>query len=106
MCIVDAGAFFADPAAEFERLAGVARTAPWRPETVEQWNARLGPRWTPPSRRGSYRHFEPYDARLAEPMGRPPSWRASAARTERSRAMARSPAWPSSWGQNFSANAA
>lgn len=76
--IVDADAFFEDPAGEFEGLRSWLGLSEWQPETVEQWNAR--PRSPMPAelRDRLTRYFEPYDARLAEQMGRTPSWRASA----------------------------
>jgi len=78
VCILDAGAFFDDPAAEFERLRSWLGLSDWEPGTVEQWNAR--PRSPMPEelRQRLDRYFEPYDARLAEQMGRTPSWRMSA----------------------------
>jgi hypothetical protein len=77
VCILDAGAFFEDPAAEFERLRSWLGLAEWKPGSVEQWNAR--PRSPMPEelRERLSRYFEPYDARLAEQMGRTPSWRSS-----------------------------
>ncbi|MET0997448.1 MAG: sulfotransferase [Marmoricola sp.] len=77
VCILDAGAFFEDPAAEFERLRSWLGLSEWQPENVEQWNAR--PRSPMPAdlQEKLSRYFEPYDARLAEQMGRTPSWRSS-----------------------------
>ena len=78
VCIVDAGAFFENPADEFDRLRSWLGLSDWKPETVEQWNAR--PRSPMPEelRQRLDRYFEPYDARLADQMGRTPSWRVSA----------------------------
>ncbi len=77
VCILDAGAFFEDPAAEFERLRSWLGLSEWQPGDVEQWNARpRSPMSTDLQERLS-RYFEPYDARLAEQMGRTPSWRSS-----------------------------
>jgi hypothetical protein len=75
--VVDADAFFEDPASEFERLRSWLGLSEWQPETVEQWNAR--PRSPMPAelRDRLTRYFEPYDDRLAEQMGRTPSWRSS-----------------------------
>ncbi len=78
VCIVDAGAFFEDPGAEFERLRAWLGLSAWRPEKVEQWNARPGSPLDAALDARLRRHFEPYDARLAEQMGRTPSWRVSA----------------------------
>ena len=114
--IVDADVFFADPVEEFERLRSWLGLPDWKPEKVEQWNAQ--PRTPMPAqlRERLERYFEPYDARLAEQMGRAPSWRPqqsaqesaqdSAQRAERRRSATRSPAWPSSCGQNRSTKAA
>ena len=76
--IVDADAFFQDPATEFERLRSWLGLPAWQPEKVERWNAR--PRSPMPEelRARLERYFEPYDERLAEQMGRTPSWRVSA----------------------------
>jgi hypothetical protein len=73
--IVDADVFFADPAAEFERLRSWLGLPEWAPSKVEQWNAQPRTPMTPELRERLDRYFEPYDARLAEQMGRAPSWR-------------------------------
>lgn len=75
--VVDADVFFADPAGEFERLRAWLGLPEWRPEKVEQWNAQPRTAMRPDLRARLERYFEPYDARLAEQMGRPPSWRVS-----------------------------
>ncbi len=73
--VVDADVFFADPVGEFDRLRSWLGLPAWQPAKVEQWNAR--PRTPMPEalRARLERYFEPYDARLAEQMGRTPSWR-------------------------------
>ncbi len=73
--VVDADVFFADPAVEFDRLRSWLGLPAWQPTKVEQWNAR--PRTPMPEalRTRLEGYFEPYDARLAEQMGRTPSWR-------------------------------
>jgi hypothetical protein len=75
--VVDADVFFADPLDEFERLRSWLGLPEWRPEKVEQWNARPRTPMSAELRERLNRHFEPYDARLAEQMGRAPSWRSS-----------------------------
>ena len=77
--VVDADVFFADPGVEFERLRSWLGLPPWRPREVEQWNARPRTPMDPELRARLEAYFEPYDARLAEQMGRVPSWRASVA---------------------------
>ncbi|MET0839299.1 MAG: sulfotransferase, partial [Marmoricola sp.] len=76
--VVDADVFFADPAVEFERLRAWLGLPAWQPTKVEQWNARPRTPMSPELRERLDRYFEPYDARLAEQMGRAPSWRSSA----------------------------
>ena len=73
--VVDADRFFEQPGVEFERLASWLGLPPWRPERVEQWNARPRTPMDPELRARLERYFEPYDERLAEQMGRTPSWR-------------------------------
>lgn len=73
--VVDADEFFEHPDVEFERLASWLGLPPWRPGQVEQWNARPRTPMDPELRARLERYFEPYDARLAEQMGRTPSWR-------------------------------
>jgi hypothetical protein len=75
--VVDADVFFADPAGEFERLRSWLGLPEWRPTKVEQWNAQPRTPMRPELRERLERYFEPYDARLAEQMGRAPSWRAA-----------------------------
>jgi len=74
--VVDADVFFADPVAEFERLRAWLGLPSWKPTKVEQWNAQPRTPMRPELRDRLERYFEPYDARLAEQMGRAPSWRA------------------------------
>jgi hypothetical protein len=78
VAVVDAGSFFENPAAEFDRLRSWLGLSAWRPERVEQWNAQQRSPMPPELRERLSRYFEPYDARLAEQMGRTPSWRESA----------------------------
>jgi hypothetical protein len=75
--LVDADVFFADPDAEFQRLRSWLGLPEWQPGEVQQWNARPRTPMDPDLRARLERHFEPYDARLAEQMGRTPSWRVS-----------------------------
>ena len=64
--VVDADAFFIDPDAEFDRLRAWLGLPEWKPQKVEQWNARPRSPMDPALRERLERHFEPYDARLAE----------------------------------------
>jgi hypothetical protein len=73
--VVDADVFFADPVGEFERLRAWLGLPEWQPRKVEQWNARPRTPMSPELRARLDRDFESYDARLAEQMGRTPSWR-------------------------------
>jgi hypothetical protein len=73
--VVDADRFFADPQSEFEQLRSWLGLPEWRPEHVEQTNARPGVPLSPQLRSRLCRHFEPYDKALTRLMGRLPSWR-------------------------------
>lgn len=73
--VVDADVFFENPDEEFERLRSWLGLPEWRPEEVEQWNARPRTPMSAELRERLERYFEPYDARLAQQMGRAPSWR-------------------------------
>ena len=75
--VVDADVFFADPVVEFERLRAWLGLPSWKPAKVEQWNARPRLPMSAELRERLDRYFAPYDARLAEQMGRQPSWRSS-----------------------------
>lgn len=75
--IIDADRFFADPEVEFTELQRWLGLDIWMPDKVERWNARTREPIDPELRQRLMRHFEPYDAALAEMMGRPPSWRES-----------------------------
>ena len=77
--VVDADQFFEHPEVELERLASWLGLPAWTPGRVEQWNARPRTPMAPELRARLERYFEPYDARLAEQMGRTPSWRTSVA---------------------------
>ncbi len=78
VCVVDAGAFFENPMEEFDRVRAWLGLSEWKPESVEQWNARTRSPMPPELRERLSRYFEPYDARLAEQLGSTPSWRVSA----------------------------
>jgi Sulfotransferase domain len=75
--IIDAGLFFAEPAAEFVRLQKALGLEVWHPGQVERWNARAGDALSDTERDRLLRHFEPYDEALAQMMSQPPSWRRS-----------------------------
>ncbi|MEP7089085.1 MAG: sulfotransferase [Nocardioidaceae bacterium] len=77
--IVDADRFFEQPHEEFELLRAWLGLAPWRPTSVEQWNARPRDPLSPELRSRLTDYFEPFDRVLAEQMGRTPRWRESAA---------------------------
>lgn len=74
--VVDADAFFADPAREFAELQRRLGVPVYLPERVERWNARPGGPRLPAQRRESLlQHFESSDAELEAFLGRPPFWR-------------------------------
>jgi hypothetical protein len=76
--IVDADRFFEQPHEEFERLRAWLGLTPWRPTSVEQWNARPRDPLSPDLRQQLQDYFEPFDRELARQMGRTPRWRQSA----------------------------
>lgn len=74
--VVDADAFFADPAREFADLQRQLGIPVYLPERVERWNARPGGARLPQQRREMLlQHFESSDAELESYLGRPPVWR-------------------------------
>jgi Sulfotransferase domain len=75
--VVDADRFFEDPHEEFERLRQWLGLAPWRPTSVEKWNARPRDPLSPELRARLCEYFEPFDRELEEQMGRTPRWRES-----------------------------
>jgi hypothetical protein len=80
--VVDADRFFEDPWAEFERLRAWLGLPEWRPESVEQWNARPRDPLSPELRARLSAYFEPFDRELARQMGRTPRWRECSAAAE------------------------
>ncbi|WP_110181957.1 sulfotransferase [Nocardioides solisilvae] len=83
--VVDADAFFADPAREFADLQRRLGIPVYLPERVERWNARPGgPRLPQQRRELLLRHFESSDAQLEAYLGRPPAWRQRSASNDSS----------------------
>lgn len=75
--VVDADRFFADPYTEFEVLREWLGLRPWRPSSVEKWNARTGAPLSPELRLRLQEELAPYDSQLAVQMRRTPYWRTS-----------------------------
>lgn len=73
--VADADEFFADPVAEFARVQAFLGLDTWTPHDVSTWNARPGSPLDPDLRQRLSDDFAPFDARLAEQMGRTPRWR-------------------------------
>ena len=73
--VVDADRFFADPQSELAPLFAWLELSPWQVGRVEVWNARPGSPLAPELEQRLLDHFAEPDRRLAELMGRTPSWR-------------------------------
>ena len=73
--VVDADRFFADPQPELTALFAWLGLRPWPVEHVDVWNARPGSPLDAELEERLMRYFEEPDRRLAELMGRLPSWR-------------------------------
>lgn len=73
--IVDADAFFAEPAEQFAGLCERLGLRTWRPERVDRWNARPRESMSPQLHARLMDHFAPHDEALARLMGATPSWR-------------------------------
>ncbi|WP_114422916.1 sulfotransferase [Nocardioides houyundeii] len=74
--VVDADAFFDDPAREYAKLQRGLGIPVYLPERVERWNARPGGPRLPRQRRESLlQRFEDSDAELEAFLGGPPAWR-------------------------------
>lgn len=73
--VVDADRLFAEPKMELAALFGWLGLSSWLPESFDQWNARPRDPLDLETRLTLEAHFEEADQRLAEFMGRTPSWR-------------------------------
>ncbi len=73
--VVDSGDLFADAGPTLDGLFAYLGLEPWRPESFEKHNARPRTSMSPELYDKLRAGYEPYDARLADWLGRPPSWR-------------------------------
>lgn len=73
--VMEADRFFLDPVAEFRALQDWLGLPLWDPPTVERSNERAREPMPDKLRAELLDYFEPFDADLAEILGRPPSWR-------------------------------
>jgi len=73
--IMEADRFFAEPAAEFDRLQAWLGLPLWSPPRIDQWNQR--PREPMPNgvRERLLDYFAPFDDDLLPLLGHPPIWR-------------------------------
>lgn len=73
--VVDADRLFAQPETELSALFSWLGLRAWLPDTFEQWNARPRDPMADDTRSSLAARFEDSDRRLADYLGRPPSWR-------------------------------
>jgi hypothetical protein len=73
--VMDAHRFFAEPVEELARLFDWLGLRGWVPADVGRENARSRAPMPEQLRSALSEHFEPYDAALADWLGRPASWR-------------------------------
>lgn len=72
--VMESESFFADPAEEYSKVLHFLGLRSYLPETFEQFNARPGVQMPADARSYLRRHYETYDARLSDLLGRRPTW--------------------------------
>jgi hypothetical protein len=75
ICVVDSQDFFTDPRTEYARVLRFLDLPEWYPERFDQHNARSRSPMPDALRARLQDHFAPYDEKLADWLGRTPSWR-------------------------------
>jgi hypothetical protein len=75
ICVVDSQDFFTDPRTEYARVLRFLDLPEWYPERFDQHNARSRSPMPDSLRARLQDHFAPYDEKLADWLGRTPSWR-------------------------------
>jgi hypothetical protein len=73
--VIDSGDLFEQPGPVFEELCSFLGIASWQPAQFEQRNARPRSRLDAALQRRLSDYFAPHDERLAQWLGRTPSWR-------------------------------
>lgn len=72
--IIESQSFFAQPAAEYQRLLRFLGLQSFQPASFGCSSAQPGPPMLPRTRKLLEEHYRPYDQRLAILLGRPPAW--------------------------------
>ena len=72
--IIESEVFFANPAAEYQRLLEFLGLRPFEPANFGQHNARPGSPMEAETRRMLEQHYQPHNERLADLLGRSPQW--------------------------------
>jgi len=72
--IIESEAFFAKPAAEYQRLLEFLDLRPWEPTHFGRHNARSGAPMDAETRRELEQYYQPHDERLASLLGRSLQW--------------------------------
>lgn len=73
--ILESTAFFRRPEQEYARVLDFLGLPRWQPAAFEKHNARPRTGDPGPVAKRLYKHYEPYDERLATLLGEVPSWR-------------------------------
>lgn len=76
--VVDSETFGAEPGATFDEILAFLGLPAWRPAEFGRWNARPREPMAETTHARLEKHFAPYDAALAELLGRPLAWREGA----------------------------
>lgn len=73
--VVDSETFAAEPEPTFDAILDFLGLPAFRPDTFGRWNTRPREPMASATRARLQAHFEPYDAALADLLGRPLAWR-------------------------------
>jgi Sulfotransferase domain len=72
--VVDSGRFFDEPAAVYDDIIEFLQLPMWRRPEFKQHNSRPRTDMSPELRKKLAEYFRPYDEKLTDWLGRPPSW--------------------------------
>ncbi len=73
--VVDSGRFFAEPETVYDGIIDFFGLPAWRRPEFKQHNARPRMDMAPGLRQKLEEHFQPWDEKLTDWLGQPPSWR-------------------------------
>ncbi len=75
--VVDSGRFFAEPEEVYDDIIAFLQLPAWRRPTFAQHNSRPRTDMAPQLRQQLQEYFRPYDEKLTDWLGQPPSWLAA-----------------------------